>query len=1160
MAVRPIINPSFEDGTATGWTIPAGVSYTVTTAERTPYGQYTLRFTTGTPGLFNVVSTESYPVYAGKKITASCNYSQGPASTNRNAGRVVLEWLDENEVKISESVGTLIFSTGANGWNQGPGMVLSSVTATAPEGTKFVKIGVQVNKDNNSWCAVDNFVWDYEDLEPASITSPTSAGIYRERSDIYLRTSYTIPSGMTITAMKYIVTNTLTADVLEFEPSLLTSPWAVNTSAIPAGSWKIQANITLNSGEVVLSDEVNFAVGDPPPPITREYRASNSAVTLVMEDFSSIVEAIPSTALVIGAEIVIGYSIDVLSRNKDKDVSAESSTPDAVFSIVNGGKVNAYLLDKSSDGYTQAASPISSDITIDRSDFTLAEEATSEEYKWSVFSSNVKFTSIVGSEDSLFGLRSLSVQEFLNKSIGLNFHALAGRIPNTSESGNACVRFKIDTVRLRVYFDAGSVEYYFASPDKSHVVKGTLVASNIFKGSLRNGDGEGTMQLAPNLESMPKSGKKLEGFMQAGMAWQQGGSGKAFKLTENFEIDPSFVFPYEGAERNNTEYFSKVRDIYIFTGQYEDTATGRELVNYVSTDSDGNLLYAIPLEVNDPSIPSENRWSISWYAVVAGRLWVGMGNYSNTQWKYVIYDVLDDGNISEHSVHYNNDIPFLKSSDHRSRYVQGDHVLIVNQSAWRERPTESYKLFLDGTYETHTYSEKYGAPVWPLKGAEESYIVAIGDNDWNVNLYNSDDYTLNRYIDLSAVQTSNNNGTLFLDKERDWLYFNWLDISPAPTPNGQWMIGRMKFSSGKIDTDFTFLHTANGIPGFPAYTFSDETTGTLYVFQTGNVWKVRPEGGYYTSPVYSLDNTDYYLSSQFTPLYSDNQEEENEVRSGVAILNGYTVHTHFPPTDENKIADVNATMTYNGLPIYADLYFARTKSKFITANFYGDERMNSMFGVNGVGRAYSYTGEYFYKIYTQPEADLDRPRHVAYHHGHLALGYKEGRVDISVAGEPWNFSGVDGASSWGIGDSVTGMIPLSGTILGIFCDNSITGLSGTTVDNFATQVISPRMGALEYTVVDMGFPVYANSYGIYTLSQTQEYGDYLGTPLSQDISPWLRPRLTIDDNKPASVNLAYPVRSKNQYRLSFTDGYILTMTMNFGQQGAPTFSKHKYTL
>lgn len=287
---------------------------------------------------------------------------------------------------------------------------------------------------------------------------------------------------------------------------------------------------------------------------------------------------------------------------------------------------------------------------------------------------------------------------------------------------------------------------------------------------------------------------------------------------------------------------------------------------------------------------------------------------------------------------------------------------------------------------------------------------------------------------------------------------------------------------------------------------------------------------------------------EFTP-------DPNEIAT---ILQDYTIHSHYPPSDNNKIGDVDDDMKYNGLPALHELTSARTKSRYITANFYGDERMNSLFGVNGVGRAYSYNGSEFYKIFTQPEADLDKPRHVAYHHGHLALGYREGRVDVSVVGEPWNFNGVDGASSWGIGDSVTGMISLSGTILGIFGDNSVTGLSGTTVDNFATQIISPRMGAIEYTVVDMGFPVYANSYGIYTLSQTQQYGDYLGSPLSQDISPWLRPRLTTDEKAVASVNIAYPVRSKNQYRLSFTDGYILTMTMNFGQQGTPTFSIHSY--
>lgn len=137
---------------------------------------------------------------------------------------------------------------------------------------------------------------------------------------------------------------------------------------------------------------------------------------------------------------------------------------------------------------------------------------------------------------------------------------------------------------------------------------------------------------------------------------------------------------------------------------------------------------------------------------------------------------------------------------------------------------------------------------------------------------------------------------------------------------------------------------------------------------------------------------------------------------------------------------------------------------------------------------------------------------------------------------------------------------MSGSILGIFCSGSVVGLSGTTVDNFATQTVSAKMGAVEYTIADMGYPVYANSYGIYTLSQVQQYGDYMGTPLSQDVSPWLRPRLLRKETSEVEVVTAWPVRSKNQYRLSFSDGYVLTMTMNNGQQSSPTFSLQRYLL
>lgn len=276
------------------------------------------------------------------------------------------------------------------------------------------------------------------------------------------------------------------------------------------------------------------------------------------------------------------------------------------------------------------------------------------------------------------------------------------------------------------------------------------------------------------------------------------------------------------------------------------------------------------------------------------------------------------------------------------------------------------------------------------------------------------------------------------------------------------------------------------------------------------------------------------------------------------ILEGWTIHTGLPHSADNQIGVVAADMKYNGMPNAAIVQNAGTRVEMITANFYGDERLKSVYGVNGVDRAFSFNKSEFYKIYTQEDPSKDMPRHLAYHHAHLALGYGEGRVDVSVVGEPYNFSGVMGASSWGTGDNVTGLLPLSGTLLGVFGSSSVTGLSGTTVDNFATQTISAKMGAVEYTIADMGFPVYANAYGLYTLNQVQQYGDYIGTPLSQDISPWLRPRLTRNVKTGKGVVAAWPVRAKNQYRLSFADGYTLTMTMNNGQQTAPTFSLQKY--
>lgn len=572
-------------------------------------------------------------------------------------------------------------------------------------------------------------------------------------------------------------------------------PYAYNLRDLAPGEYDIVARLTLDNGSVVTSETHTITVvpaEEVPPPETREYDASNAYTQLIMENFSGVGNAIPATALVTGAEILVDYKMNVLSRTRDRTFTTiENTNDDVPLDILNGVTINASLLQKNGEEYELLGSGSATKEDFNRTDFTIVEEGQSEGRKWTVRENEELYSVVIGGEDFRWNQDPIPFTEFLDQAIGINFVPNVGPIPSYTSSGDAAYRFFVDKIRVRVYFDAGSVEYYFASPDKTQVIKGTLVSYYVYKGTFPTGDAEGVLQIGPDLEVMD------------------------------------------------------------------------------------------------------------------------------------------------------------------------------------------------------------------------------GDQSW--------------------------------------------------------------------------------------------------------------------------------------------------------IANDWTIHAAYPPTDANQIGDVGVVededilgMEYNGLPTQHQVRDNRSRYQFITENFYGDPSLNSMYGVHGLERAFAYNGDYFYKIHTQPDASKDMPRSVANHHGHLALGFHGGRVDLSVVGEPYNYDGALGASSWAFGDKVVGLLPLSGTILGVFGSKSIWGISGTTVDNFATQVISPNIGAIEYTITDMGFPIYANAYGIYTLSQTQEYGDYLGTPMSRDVSPWIRPRLLRKDTSDKEVVCAWPVRGKNQYRMAFSDGYIMTMTMN--GQAVPTFSKQKYFL
>lgn len=224
------------------------------------------------------------------------------------------------------------------------------------------------------------------------------------------------------------------------------------------------------------------------------------------------------------------------------------------------------------------------------------------------------------------------------------------------------------------------------------------------------------------------------------------------------------------------------------------------------------------------------------------------------------------------------------------------------------------------------------------------------------------------------------------------------------------------------------------------------------------------------------------------------------------------------------------------------LNIAGTRYQTVNANFFGNEGWNQTYGATGASRAFWADEDSFGVIYAVDDDNLDQPKYVAYHAGRLALGYAVGSVLRSAVGEPFNWSGVDGAQEIATGDRITGLLEVSGDTLIVFGRNSIRRLAA---DGTPTT-ISSDAGAFDYTAVMAGQEIiYTGVSGISTLSQTSAYGDFEGERASSLIQQWLRTRLLVDNTgfETGGVAMALPCRNKNQYRLFLKNGTVIFMTL-----------------
>lgn len=221
-----------------------------------------------------------------------------------------------------------------------------------------------------------------------------------------------------------------------------------------------------------------------------------------------------------------------------------------------------------------------------------------------------------------------------------------------------------------------------------------------------------------------------------------------------------------------------------------------------------------------------------------------------------------------------------------------------------------------------------------------------------------------------------------------------------------------------------------------------------------------------------------------------------------------------------------------------------------TFNFLATKDFENVYAVNGYSRAGWIrdvgTERIFGNIVTQEDVTKDNPKYLAFHAGQrLLLGFANGSVQLSAVGNPFNFSGFDGAVEVGNGDDLTGVLEASGDSTLLFGSRTIRRLVGQGTE-LGLATISSAAGAMDYTcAVVAGVPMYVNQNGVCSLDQTSAYGDFKNSALSGAVDPWLTPRIVqdISSGELGGVVCAIPVRDKNQYRLFLGDGSVLNVSI-----------------
>lgn len=214
------------------------------------------------------------------------------------------------------------------------------------------------------------------------------------------------------------------------------------------------------------------------------------------------------------------------------------------------------------------------------------------------------------------------------------------------------------------------------------------------------------------------------------------------------------------------------------------------------------------------------------------------------------------------------------------------------------------------------------------------------------------------------------------------------------------------------------------------------------------------------------------------------------------------------------------------------------RTELVIGNFGGGVANERIYGANGVSYGFEFDGETYVPLLTGMA--IDTPSHVAVHKNHLFFSF-EHSLQFSAIGDPHIWSPVFGAGEISMSEVITNIMPLPGNqtsgALGVYTRNNTSILYGSSEATFQLATFNTGTGAFAYTTQNLDQAYALDDRGVVGMATSLNFGNFVTASLTMNLRPFIQARRNLATC--SSVN-----REKGQYRIFFSDGAAIYMTMS----------------